>query len=154
MCSEFVCSSGAPQYLLSVHDDSPCRVHKQTGLTPHTSLSPPEVQAASRELRALCSDNTNHQNLLFHKSRLRPSGYALVNRSITLKPLGPAVVQTQTHIPHSQNHKHRVETRLQSCSSQACTRTQIMMFIPCPSISVVTIPQDISRVPCTLRGVC
>lgn len=48
--------------------------------------------------QALCPDNTNHQNTLVHKPRLQPSGYALVNLSITLKTSGPfCCPDTNTH---------------------------------------------------------
>lgn len=48
----------------------------------------------------LSPDNTNHQNTQV-ETRLQPFGYALVNLSITLKLVGPAVVQTQSHNPIS-----------------------------------------------------
>lgn len=91
MFSAFPCSSGVPEHLLSVHDTSPCHVCtcKQTGLTVYPSLSPREPWLHLVSFQLLGPDNTNHQNTLVHKPRLQPSGYALVNPSITLKASGP-----------------------------------------------------------------
>lgn len=68
----------------------------------HTPLSGPQGPWPRLvSFRALSQENTKPQNTPVHKPRHKPSGYALVNLSITLKPLGPAVVQTQTHKPTS-----------------------------------------------------
>ena len=68
------------------------------------------------------------------------------------EPLFPAVVQTQTHNPHSQNHKHRVKTRLHYRFSRGADQNKKILMcsirhrsIPwChrPSISALTIPPE------------
>lgn len=123
VCSVFMFT----QHLLTVPDTSPCHIHK-ANRPRGTHISQPPRGLHLMSFWVVNPDNTNHHNTLLHKPRLYPSGYTLVNLSITLKPLGPAVIQTQTHNPHSQNHKQRVKARLHSNSSQAQTRTEILIL--------------------------
>lgn len=115
-------------HLCSVRETSPCPVWKQTGLTAHHPAAPGEVWLLLCGSQLPGPDNTNHQNRL---SSTNPefSLLAVFHRSITMGVSGPAAVQTQTYIPHNQNHKPRVETRLHC--SQTRTRTGTLMLSIC-----------------------
>lgn len=77
MFSVFVCSSRVPWHLLTVHGTSPHSIH----------LSDPQgLWLHLMSFQVASPDNTNYQNTQVHKPRLQPSGYALVNLFITLKP--------------------------------------------------------------------